>query len=923
MIIYFKDLVNDELMRKKTSFEADATVEPMFFDDKQEFKIGNKAKNLIYLKQHHFEVPDGMVLSSDMYEKFIEKTLIKQKIEDSFNKLKIISKFCENTSDQADFSNDLNASGLNPYDSLRSISSELQEEMADLSLSKVFEDDVLNKMKCFIKKGKKYAVRSSGLLEDSDYFSFAGLYESFLELEDFEQIEKAVIKCYQSLFSERILKYSIYHDLDVSKLKMAVIIQEMVEADFAGVAFSVNPISGIDTQILVEMVEGLGENLVSGKSNPAQLTFDWKKKLFQISGREFQSFEELPQETHPIIKKFTQNQIDEMFQTFLEIQKLYGYPCDIEFAWKDEKLHILQSRAITKLQYHGITDLWSTADFKDGGVSATVCKPFMWSLYEYIWNISLADFVISSKILPETECQKPLGEMFYGRPYWNLSFVKKAMSKIVGYKEREFDSTYGVKMNYEGDGQTTGVTLSSLWRILKITVAQNRILKERQATAHAKKELLKNRYLNYKADLKKEFGKEEIEKIWVNLTQNDFLESESFYFWQIFINTVHQALNKDKLAKYVKNSEYLGLMSAIDDISHLRPFYEMWELSREIMADHDRCEYWKNTDIKTITSQIHSDHPYLAKVAQIIDEYGYHSDKELDVSYPCYAEDEGSIVKMIRENLFLGDECSPVQDREKQRKIYEESLEILKSKVSASKFKKLQKVIANMREMLWWREEFRDLSTMLYYIIRMYSLKLARAYVNGGILKEEDDIWMLKIADIWRFIEGSIDQKELDRIINQNKEYYQSFRNYQSENEIGMAMSSNRKNLYNQQDENDMALIREKSQAQNRLKGLGCNSGVIKGRVKVIRDMSEMDRLEVGDILVTKFTDTGWTSKFALLSGIITEYGGVLCHAAIVSREYGVCCIVAVEGAMSKIKDGALIQMNGETGEIEIIKEDQ
>ena len=78
------------------------------------------------------------------------------------------------------------------------------------------------------------------------------------------------------------------------------------------------------------------------------------------------------------------------------------------------------------------------------------------------------------------------------------------------------------------------------------------------------------------------------------------------------------------------------------------------------------------------------------------------------------------------------------------------------------------------------------------------------------------------------------------------------------------------------------------------------------------------DRLQEGDILVTKFTDTGWTPKFAILSGIVTEYGGILCHAAIVSREYGIPAIVACKDAMSKIRDGQIVTIDGSTGTVTI-----
>ena len=106
--------------------------------------------------------------------------------------------------------------------------------------------------------------------------------------------------------------------------------------------------------------------------------------------------------------------------------------------------------------------------------------------------------------------------------------------------------------------------------------------------------------------------------------------------------------------------------------------------------------------------------------------------------------------------------------------------------------------------------------------------------------------------------------------------------------------------------------------ADKGIQGLGANNGKVTGVARVIRDFSEIDRLKEGDILVTRFTDTGWTPKFAILSGIVTEYGGILCHAAIVSREYGIPAIVCCKDAMKKIRDGQIITVDGTTGTVTI-----
>lgn len=822
-------------------------------------RIGNKAWNLMQLVQNGFEVPPGIVLECGVYEELLRESGVSEEVESLL-------------------------SGIEE-DKISEISGRLREIAGGLRL----RSEIKSGIETFLRPDRLYAVRSSGLLEDGESFSFAGLYESVLEVQGIDAVERAVIRCFSSLFSERILQYLKDHAMDVSKLKMAVIIQEMVEAEYSGVAFTVDPVSGRDTRMLIEMAEGLGERLVSGQVNPRQYFYDWKEKRFEEE-------ENIPSEIP----------LREMGETFLRIQKLYGHPCDIEFALKEGKLHILQSRAITRLRYAGIRDLWSTADFKDGGVSATVCTPFMWSLYEYVWNHALSEFIIRSKILPPEDCRKPLGEMFYGRPYWNLSFVKKAMSRIPGYKERDFDATYGIAMNYEGDGETTGINLSSLWRILRIALAQKRILSERQKSAEPMKETLLNRYEEYRTGFDERTGDEAVESSWYRLTKEDYLESESFYFRQIFINTVHQSLNKDALTKYVSDSDYLALMSGISDISHLRPFYDIWSFSRQIRSDREAFDYWQNHTDRELAEEIGKGRAELRGPEEFIESYGYHSDKELDVTYPCYAEDRETVIRMFRENIGLEDSCSPQADQQRQAALFAGHLEKLKTAAGDKKYAKLKKTVETMREMLWWREEFRDLSSRFYYIIRIYTLKLAQLYETRGIIERAEDIWMLKIGDLWRYMEGKLGESEIRAIVEKNRDYYDSFRNFQSENEIGAGIGRT-----------EIPKISDK----NRLSGLGAGSGAVTARAKLVLDMRQMDRLEVGDILVTKYTDTGWTSKFAMLSGVVTEYGGVLCHAAIVSREYGIPCVVAAKGALSRIRDGALIRVNGETGEIEILEE--
>ena len=828
---------------------------------KSEMTIGNKARFLMEMKAAGFRVPGGCALDKEEYFSFLKANNLEEFVKEKINEL--------------------------TKDNIKEISEEIRAKILKSSL----QEETVKKITAIINPDKKYAVRSSGAKEDLAEFSFAGQYESFLNCDGEKEIAEGVVKCYASAFGVTVLSYLSNHTIDLNDFYMGVVVEEMVNSKISGVCFTVNPVTGEDKEMLIETVEGLGENLVSGRVEPEEYYYNWYDDKVKIPDGN---------------KMLTEDKCREAGREFLEIMKKFGYPCDIEFAFENDKLYILQSRKITKINYSGIEDVWTTADFKDGGVSATVCLPYMWSLYEYIWNYTIKKFTMDSKIIFEKDFHgQLLGDMFYGRPYWNLSYVKLAMSRVIGYKEREFDSEYGIKITYEGDGETTGLTLKSTIAIARMALAQKKILKERNENAEKLKAELLDLYGKRKdAYDNKTIG--DIKKEWLDLTRNNYLFSESTYFWQIFINTVHQSLYKDGLLKYVSESDYLTMLSCIEDISHLLPFYEIWDISREIRNEGEAFKHWKNTDSKTLASEIGEDKYKMDLVRHLVAEYGYHSDKELDVAYPCYFEDPEPYIIHIKNSVLLDDSFSPKNDKEFGRQNYEAIFDKIKNQTSAGKYKKIRNKVDKMRKMLWWREEFRDLSTRFYYLIRVYTIELSKKLVEEKVIEKEEDIWFIKVAMLWDYLEGRVNEETLRTNVFKNREYYTAFRNYISENEIGSVFDK----------KGTEKGVQNNGQNKTGLKGIGANNGIVTGTARVIKDFSEIDRLSSGEILVTRFTDTGWTPTFAILKGIVTEYGGILCHAAIVSREYGIPAVVACHDVMDKVKDGQTITINGTTGEV-------
>ena len=257
------------------------------FDSKKKIgNVGNKAKFLMEMKSKGFNVPNGIVVDSDTYTDEIKYNKIDSKIKRYLNKL--------NT------------------DNVLDISKKIYKLFDSFKFSSDTEKSIISKLN----KKTLYAVRSSGTKEDLDEFSFAGQYDTFLNV-SYNDVLDRIIDCYKSMFSDVILSYFLNNNISFDDIKMSVVVQEMVPSEYSGICFTVDPITGNDKTMLIEIAPGLGENIVSGQNKPEQYYYDWfnDECIFDDNN----SFI-----NEKILRKIGLE--------FSHIMLYFGYPCDIEFA---------------------------------------------------------------------------------------------------------------------------------------------------------------------------------------------------------------------------------------------------------------------------------------------------------------------------------------------------------------------------------------------------------------------------------------------------------------------------------------------------------------------------------------------------------------------------------------------------------------
>jgi phosphohistidine swiveling domain-containing protein len=642
--------------------------------------------------------------------------------------------------------------------------------------------------------GFPLAVRSSASAEDGREISFAGQFRSFLNLRTLDDVRAAVRACEASVAAPSVVDYCRRNGLDATSLRMAVIVQRMVQPELAGVAFTVNPATGAE-DVVIEACEGLADELLAGHRAA------------------------LPA-SHPRVR---QHQA-EITRVARAIQRHFGAPQDIEFAIEGGELFVLQARPITRIQFAADTGEWTNADFRDGGVSAGVCTPLMWSLYDYIWESSLKGFLRDVRLL---DGDFEAGRMFFGRPYWNLGAVKRCVARLPGFVEREFDRDLSVAVNYEGDGVRTPFNVGGVLRALPTLLAvpgiwrrQERFDREflgggfqRRLQAHA----------TLPADLLAGFRR---------LILEDYRVTETNYFRTIFC----ASLAKLTFLESFPDADYPALVAALPEMRHLDP-----------------------TDI-----------------APLLREFPHRGRRELDLSAPRWDEDPEWVENLVRQH-------TPAAGID-PRPAYEAARAAALARLPWHRRRSFARKLDRLRTFLWLREEMRDLSSRMYHQIRRYVLAIARERGWG------DDVFFLTFQEILAGERGPVEQR---------RETFESFRNFRAPNEIGARFTF------------------APRPAEGALRGIGASRGRVAGVARVARTIEEAMSVERGAILICPFTDPGWTPVLDRVAGVVTETGGLLSHAAVICREYGIPAVLGVPEATRRIPDGVRVVVDGGGGFVE------
>ena len=750
------------------------------------------------------------------------------------------------------------------------------------------------------------AVRSSATAEDLPAASFAGQHDTYLNVVGPAAVLHHVSRCWASLFTERAVTYLLRNGFDHREVHMAVVVQQMVFPEAAGILFTADPVTGNRNVASIEASFGLGEVLVSGWVSPdtykvrdgAIVARAVATKRVAVQASPTGGTEEVPIEPErqgqPAL---TDAQVVRLVQLGRRIEAHFGHPQDIEWCLVDDGLQIVQSRSITTL--FPIPEV----DDEDDHVYVSVGHQQML-----------------------TDPMKPLGISM-----WLLTSrapMHEAGGRLFVDVTQRLASPATRDMLVEGLGRSDPLIRDALQTVLDrgdlVPMLPDEgpggppaagppapietdpaIVTELMAQTQASLAALERDIQGRSGAALLDFILTDIQEL-----QRLLFDPRSY---QVFTTAMESAwwLN-DNLERW------LGERSAADALTQSVPHNVTSEMGLALLDVADVIR--PHPEVVAFLQHVEDD-GFLDEMAPLeggseareairafLDKYGMRCVGEIDITRPRWSERPTLLVPVILGNVksFEPGEAERRFERGRQQ-AWEKEQELL-ARLRAlpdgeGKAEETKRNIDRVRTFIGYREHPKYGMVSRYFLYKRALVGEAERLVRARVLPEEEDIFFLSFQELHDVVRT--DQVDED-LIRRRKD---AFRSYQALTPPRVLTSEGEAltGAYRRDDVPTGALV-----------GLAVSAGTVEGRARVILDMAEAD-LEPGDILVTPHTDPSWSPLFVAIKGLVTEVGGMMTHGAVITREYGLPAVVGVEHATQLIQDGQRIRINGTEGYVEIL----
>lgn len=766
-----------------------------------------------------------------------------------------------------------------------------------------------------------FAVRSSAMGEDSEDMSAAGQMTTLLGVRGQENVVRAVIKCWASQYSFTNVNYKRQYGqpLDVP---MAVVVQELVEPTAAGVMFTCDPLTGSPSYVTVAANYGIGESVVSASADPD--TFVLKKTGAQMVAIESRQIghksvyttrtENGEVATVPLSSEKAQTicmndeDIERLAIIGMQIERTYTIPQDIEWAFSDGKFFMLQSRPVTTFLRETESEL--IHEFDNGLKSAK----------EIFTKGNI------SEVLPGA--MPPLTSSFL-RVAFDIYCKEDARRFAYSYSfdPTQYQSLYMPMHRYNyflwlsGGQQRTGQDASLMDRTFihsvlgrdandEVTDAVKRV-KEKN-----KLNFPQHMYYLARAMLTVNRGVEETSRktAELRLSVDGMTTAQEMYDYIChslrYLRKPATLLMTVSMSSSLYNAVILQILGAAkqglssemwSELSKLLHGVEVesadvprmiQELGRVLRESPDREKFLGMTNEEASEWLLKSENECGRKFREFLEKHGHRSVKEFDVYTKPWSMDPSSLVKSLKaaaRTLQVNVEA-PAASR---------NLSTLPPRISTLPRIMLKLVAPKAQAGVAAREAAKSSVVRVFHQLRLVCHQLARRMVHEGRLPWPDLLFFLTFEEIGILLRTRNPELVL-KAQRRQKIHAQLEKDKYPSIFVGIPKPIER--------------VERHIEGDFEVKGSPMSQGFAQGKARVVASFEEAHLIQKGEILITTATDTGWTPYFPLLAGVVTEVGGPLSHGAVVAREYGLPCIVGVEGITTMLATGDYVQLDGNKG---------
>ena len=752
------------------------------------------------------------------------------------------------------------------------------------------------------------AVRSSATAEDLPGHSFAGQYETVLGVTTLEGCFDAIRKCWASLWTQRAFEYRRRNGIDHQQVEMAVIVQQQIEPQAAGVAFSADPVTGSRSRIVIESCRGLGEALVSGHVQPDRILL--RKKNLELIRQSLVANE----------PSLNLRSAQRLARCVRRIEKRVGRPQDVEWALRDGTLWFLQTRPITALPEPKSWEdrqVWANPNVSE--VFPEVVTPMTYSVVSLMFR-PLFDSVL--RLFGADLRRSPLIGLVAGRIYFNVNLGLAAARPFVSpVKAAGMNSLFGGEQNRHferGEFDICEEDLPDLgftWP--KYIASWPGIVRNLVAHRSSKGDAF---MVNLKAanDLLTRFDRnaaptEELLRMVRQELHGNMEECDLLSFWPgtVAAGVLHKAC-RDWLGDADQGLGY-RLLAAQGGIADTEAGLDLWRLAALAHEDRETEAFLLGDSgwdaIGPGLARTDHGRRFLAAWDRFMTTHGQHCHNELELSSPRWSETPDYILGLVRGYLRAIGQANPL---EKQRQLAEE-----RQRLTEQCRRKLRNPV--QRWLFIWslrrtqkltrdRENWKSEAVRFLAVFRRVFLELGERLRQNGVFTDRENIFFLELAEVEPVVQGRADFNVKERIAQRRAEY--EWNMAQTPPPVVVGRYDPQKHAASRID----ATVKV-------LKGLAVSPGVVTGKARVITHPDNGQHVEPGEILVAPVTNPAWTPYFLPAAGVVMDMGGVLSHGAIIAREYGLPAVVNVGPASKIIQTGQAIRVDGDRGTVTILDE--